>query len=64
MGWYVMKERLITLVKGKHTFYFSYTVGDEDAVITALVEMVDNPELTFDAFDAMVITHQLGRQSA
>lgn len=56
--------RTLSLVKGEHRFCFAYAVGEEPAVLDALVEMVHKRELPFDWFDAAVLSHQLGQHLA
>jgi hypothetical protein len=55
---------MLSLVKGQQHFCFRYEVGDESRVLDALVEMVNRRELSFDWFDAAVISHQLGQHLA
>ena len=56
--------RTLSLVKGPHRFCFRYEVGDEAKVLDALVDMVNRRELSFDWFDAAVLSHQLGQHLA
>ncbi|HEX8915931.1 MAG TPA: hypothetical protein VF796_26525 [Humisphaera sp.] len=56
--------RTLSLVKGDHRFCFAYAVGEEPAVLDALVDMVHKRELPFDWFDAAVLSHQLGQHLA
>ena len=56
--------RSLSLVKGQHRFNFRYEVGEEPAVLDALVDMVHRRELAFDWFDAAVLSHQLGQHLA
>ena len=56
--------KTLSLVKGQHHFCFRYEVGAEAKVLDALVEMVNQGELTFDWFDAAVMSHQLGQHLA
>lgn len=58
------ENRMLSLVKGQQHFCFRYEVGDESRVLDALVEMVNRRELSFDWFDAAVISHQLGQHLA
>jgi hypothetical protein len=53
--------KTLSLVKGRHHFYFRYEIGRESAVLDALVEMVNRREVSFDWFDAAVLSHQLGQ---
>ena len=54
--------KTLSLMKGKQHFCFRYQPGDEAHVLDALVEMVNRRELSFDWFDAAVMSHQLGQQ--
>lgn len=56
--------RTLSLVKGKQQFCFRYEVGQEVKVLDALVDLVHRRELSFDWFDAAVLSHQLGRHLA
>jgi hypothetical protein len=51
-------------MKGKHHFCFKYQPGEESHVLDALVDMVKRRELSFDWFDAAVLSHQLGQHLA
>ncbi len=55
------QRQTISLVKGKHTFSFRYEVGQEKSVLDALGAMVKRRDLSFDWFDAAVLSHQLGQ---
>lgn len=54
-------RRTISLVKGKHTYAFRYDEGDERTVLETLAAMVKRRDLSFDWFDAAVLSHQLGQ---
>ncbi len=56
--------KTLSLVKGSQQFCFRYEVGEESAVLKSLVEMVERPDLSFDWFDAAVLSHQLGQHLA
>jgi hypothetical protein len=53
--------KTLSLMKGKQHFCFRYQPGDEAHVLDALVDMVNRRELSFDWFDAAVMSHQLGQ---
>jgi hypothetical protein len=59
-----MGMRTLNLVKGNQQFCFRYEVGQESKVLESLIEMVNRRELTFDWFDAAVLSHQLGQHLA
>ncbi len=42
-------------------FVIGYDEGDEGAVLDALIAMAGDPALTFDWFDAALISHRLGK---
>ena len=56
--------RRLRLDKGEHRFELSYETGDESVVLRSLAEMVADPALKFDWFDAAVMGHQLGTHLA
>jgi hypothetical protein len=56
--------KTLSLIKGAERFYFRYETGQEEQVLSAMIEMVNRRELNFDWFDAAVLSHQLGRHLA
>jgi hypothetical protein len=58
------ETKTLSLVKGKELFCFRYEVGQESAVLDALVAMVNRRDVAFDWFDAAVLSHQLGQHLA
>ena len=56
--------KTLSLVKGREHFCFRYETGQESKVLDALVDMVHRRELSFDWFDAAVVSHQLGQHLA
>ena len=58
------KVKTLSLAKGKDTFIFRYEMGKESDILDAMIEMVHNPNVSFDWFDASVLSHQLGQQMA
>jgi hypothetical protein len=56
--------KMLSLMKGQHRFCFRYQTGDEPQVLDALVEMVNRRDVSFDWFDAAVLSHQLGQHLA
>jgi len=56
--------KTLSLVKGKDHFCFRYEVGQEAKVLDALIEMVNRRDMSFDWFDAAVLSHQLGQHLA
>jgi hypothetical protein len=59
-----MATRTLSLVKGKHTFCFKYEEGEEAELLKTLVEYVQRRDVSFDWFDAAIVSHQLGEQLA
>lgn len=53
--------KTLSLVKGKDSFYFRYEEGSESEVLSALVDLVNRRDVSFDWFDAAVLSHQLGQ---
>lgn len=56
--------RRLRLDKGGHQFDLRYETGQESLVLKSLTEMVEDPALPFDWFDAAVMGHQLGAHLA
>ena len=56
--------KTLSLVKGKEHFCFRYEIGQEGKVLESLIEMVNARDLSFDWFDAAVLSHQLGQHLA
>jgi hypothetical protein len=56
--------KTLSLLKGKQHFCFRYEIGSEAQVLDALVEAVKRRDLSFDWFDAAVLSHQLGQHLA
>ena len=56
--------KTLSLVKGNEHFCFRYEVGQEAKVLESLIEMVNARDLSFDWFDAAVLSHQLGQHLA
>lgn len=56
--------KTLSLMKGDQHFCFRYDVGDEPKVLEALIDMVNRREVSFDWFDAAVLSHQLGQHLA
>jgi hypothetical protein len=58
------RMKTLSLVKGRHRFCFRYETGQEAQVLDTLVEMVNRRDLSFDWFDAAILSHQLGQHLA
>jgi hypothetical protein len=57
-------KRTLSLIKGKQQFCFRYEIGQEARVLDSLVDMVHRRDVSFDWFDAAVLSHQLGQHLA
>ncbi len=53
-------EHVLSLDKKGHAFRLQYETGQESQVLESLSEMVANPALPFDWFDAAMLGHQMG----
>lgn len=58
------QSKTLSLVKGNQHFIFRYDVGQESKVLDTLIEFVNRADLSFDWFDAAVLSHQLGQHLA
>jgi hypothetical protein len=56
--------KTLNLVKGQQQYCFRYEIGTESQVLQSLIEMVNRRDLSFDWFDAAVLSHQLGQHLA
>jgi len=54
-------RRSIVLVKGRERFVFRYAEGREAELVTALLELANDPDSAFDWLDAAAISLRLGR---
>ena len=60
----LVPTKTLDLVKGNHQFRFTYEVGQEQAMLDVLVELVHRSDVAFDWFDAAVLSHQIGQHLA
>ncbi|MEM7809678.1 MAG: hypothetical protein AAF561_16330 [Planctomycetota bacterium] len=51
---------MLKLDKQGHSYRLSYETGSESEVLSSLSEMVADPSLPFDWFDAATLGHQMG----
>lgn len=51
--------RQLSLVKGGHQYVFRYPEGDEESLIQALMDLASRTDLSFDWFDAAVLSRQV-----
>lgn len=56
--------KTLSLNKGAEIYIVQYEDGKESAALDEIVAMTKNPELSFDWFDAAVLSHQLGNHLA
>ncbi len=49
----------MSLVKGGHQYVFRYPEGDEESLIQALMDLASRTDLSFDWFDAAVLSRQV-----
>lgn len=56
-----MAVKTISLVKGKDQYHFRYEEGGEGEVLRSIVELVNRRDVSFDWFDAAVLSHQMGQ---
>ncbi len=54
--------RQLVLVKKDQRWVFRYRVGQEAAVLRTLATAAKDPDVTFDWFDAAVLSHQMGHR--
>jgi len=52
--------RYVSLLKGRHTYVFYYRPSEEGKAIDDMVRMVKDPGNNFDAFDASLLSYQMG----
>lgn len=54
----------LRLTKNKEVYVLRYDEGQESRVLDTLVEMVNRTDLSFDWFDAAILSQQLGKRLA
>lgn len=54
--------RQLSLVKGGHQYVFRYPEGDEESLIQALMDLASRTDLSFDWFDAAVLSRQVNEK--
>lgn len=55
---------VITLVKGQHHYVFRFPAGQEQGLLSSLVDLADSPTSALDWCDAAVLAFQVGRLTA
>jgi hypothetical protein len=55
------ETRVLCHARKGHDFQLTYETGSETVVLETLAEMVANPALPFDWFDAATLGHQMGQ---
>jgi hypothetical protein len=54
--------RQLVLVKNGERFIFRYEPGGEALALEQMLDLARDPDSPFDAFDAAVLSHQMGLQ--
>jgi hypothetical protein len=54
--------RQLTLNKGSEKFVFRYRLGDEEALLDAMIDQAKSGRTSFDWFDAAVLSFQLTQE--
>ena len=54
------EQRVLSLSKGSERWVFACPLGAEPQLIRALWALVEDPHSAFDAFDAAVLSYQMG----
>jgi len=52
----------LVLVKNGERFIFRYEPGGEALALEQMLDLARDPDCAFDAFDAAVLSHQMGLQ--
>lgn len=55
------EKRKLNFTKGDEVYIIDYKVGRETEVLAHLLEMANNPELSFDFFDGLLLAYQMRR---
>lgn len=55
-------DRQLVIVKNGERFVFGCAPGEEPALLARLGEMVRDPKIDLDWFDAAVLSHQIGQR--
>ena len=55
-------ERELVLVKNGQRYTFRCAAGDEPILLNRLAELVRDPKIDLDWFDAAVLSHQIGER--
>ncbi len=56
------QNRRLVLVKNGERFIFRYEPGGEALALEQMLDLARDPDSPFDAFDAAVLSHQMGLQ--
>lgn len=52
----------VSLAKGRHRWVFSYRVGEERTLLSAVSDLAAREGVPFDWFDAALVSHQVARR--
>ena len=54
----------LSLIKAEHRYSFRYELGAEQEMVRAILRMAKAPNNDLSAIDALVLSHQIGRNKA
>lgn len=54
----------LSLIKAEHRYSFRYELGAEQEMVRAILRMAKSPTNDLGAIDALVLSHQIGRNKA
>jgi hypothetical protein len=54
-------RQVLVLVKGQQHYEFSFSQGQEPAVLSAMIELAADRHSEFDWFDLAILQHQMER---
>lgn len=54
-------QKIVQLSKLGHSYIIKYDTGQEGTALAYLIEMVKNLGLSFDWYDAALMSHEIGR---
>ncbi len=54
----------LSLIKAEHRYSFRYELGAEQEMVRAILRMAKAPTNDLSAIDALVLSHQIGRNKA
>ena len=54
----------LSLIKAEHRYSFRYELGAEQEIVRAILRMAKDSTIDLSATDALVLSHQIGRNKA